>query len=142
MRVALDTNVLVSAIATRGLCADLLGAILAEHRLIVGATVLDELKRVLEETIRIPSELRSEVESLVRREAIIAGPAEPLRIKIRDKSDLPVLAEAIAAGAEVLVTGDNDLLEIAVAVPIRILSPRGFWEMLREEPAAYRVAMA
>ncbi len=40
MRVALDTSVLVSAVAARGLCADVFNLILAEHDLIVGETVL------------------------------------------------------------------------------------------------------
>ena len=43
MRVFLDTNVLVSAIATRGICADLLRSVAAERELIVGEVVLVEL---------------------------------------------------------------------------------------------------
>jgi hypothetical protein len=35
LRVFLDTNVLVSAFATRGLCADLLELVLLQHELIV-----------------------------------------------------------------------------------------------------------
>lgn len=44
MRVALDTNVLVSAVATRGLCADVFNLVLAEHHLVVSVTVLSELQ--------------------------------------------------------------------------------------------------
>ena len=47
MIVCFDTNVLVSAVATRGLCADIVNAALAEHQLIVGETVLMELRQVL-----------------------------------------------------------------------------------------------
>ena len=47
MRVFLDTNVLVSAFATRGLCADVLRLILAEHTLVTGEVVLRELRRAL-----------------------------------------------------------------------------------------------
>jgi type 1 glutamine amidotransferase len=43
VRIALDTNVLVSAVATRGLCADILNLVLAKHQLVVGVTVLAEL---------------------------------------------------------------------------------------------------
>lgn len=42
MRVALDTNVLVSAIGTRGLCADLMRLVLRDHELVVGEQVLLE----------------------------------------------------------------------------------------------------
>ncbi|MGH8195248.1 MAG: putative toxin-antitoxin system toxin component, PIN family [Woeseiaceae bacterium] len=133
MKVALDTNVLVSAVATRGLCADIFNLVLAEHQLVVGETVLAELKRVLRQKMRVPSETVQEFDALLRREAIVAGKAKALTVTIRDKSDVPVLAEAVGGGAEILVTGDRDLLEITGKLPIRILTPRGFWQQLRDD---------
>jgi len=47
VRVFLDTNVLVSAFATRGVCADLVRFVLAEHTLVTSEVVLRELRRVL-----------------------------------------------------------------------------------------------
>ena len=135
MRVALDTNVLVSAVATRGLCADLLNLVLAEHELIVGEAVLAELRRVLTEWIRVPGKTIDEFISLLRQESIVVKKAEPFPIKIRDKDDVVVLSEAIAGGAEALVTGERDLLEFTDELPLQIVSPRGFWEQLRENTA-------
>jgi uncharacterized protein len=132
VRVALDTNVLVSAVATRGLCADVFNLVLAEHELIVGETVLSELTRVLREKIRVPSKTIDEFVALLRQEATVVKKAEQLTVKIRDKTDLPVLSEAVAGNAEVLVTGDADLTAIAEELPLQILSPRGFWEQLRK----------
>lgn len=131
MKVALDTNVLVSAFATRGLCADLLYAILAEHQLMVGATVLAELRRVLRDKMKVPSGVVHDVDTFLRREAQVVDHAPMLAMKLRDKSDISVLAEAIAGAADVLVTGDRDLLDIAAGAPIPIASPREFWEQLR-----------
>ena len=131
MKVALDTNVLVSAVATRGLCADIFNLVLAEHKLVVGVTVLGELRRVLLQKIRVPSDIIDEFEALLRRDAVIVGKSKPLAIKIRDKTDVPVLTEAAAGGAVVLVKGDSDLIEVADEAPIRIVTPRGFWEQLR-----------
>ena len=42
MRVFLDTNVLLSAFAARGLCADVFRTVLAEHELITSEFVLGE----------------------------------------------------------------------------------------------------
>ncbi len=131
MRVALDTNVLVSAVATRGLCADVLNLVLAEHELIVGEAVLAELRRVLTERVRVPGKTIDEFVSLLRQESTVVKKAEPFPIKIRDKDDLVVLSEAIAGSAEALVTGDRDLLDLTDELPLQILSPRGFWEQLR-----------
>ena len=134
MKVALDTNVLVSAVATRGLCADIFKLVLAQHQLIVGETVLRELQRVLQEKLRVPHKVSRELDALLRREAVVVAEVSPLSIAIRDETDVPVLAEAVAGGAEVLVTGDRDLLEIEEGeLPIRILSPRGLWELVRED---------
>ena len=47
MRVFLDTNVLVSAVATRGLCADVLREILVSHQLVISSPLIDELENVL-----------------------------------------------------------------------------------------------
>jgi putative PIN family toxin of toxin-antitoxin system len=131
VRVAFDTNVLVSAVATRGLCADIFNLVLAEHQLIVGETVLAEVRRVLKQKMRVPDDIIAEFEALLRAEAFVVAKAKTVSIPVRDKSDMPVLAEAISGNAEVLVTGDRDLLEVTAKVPLHILSPRGLWERLR-----------
>jgi putative PIN family toxin of toxin-antitoxin system len=133
VRVALDTNVLVSAVAARGLCADVFNLVLAEHQLIVGETVLAELRRVLREKIRVPNKIIDEFDALLRQEGLVVTKAKHLAVTIRDLSDVPVLSEAVAGNAEVLVTGDRDLLEVAEKLPIQILSPRGLWELLRHD---------
>ena len=131
MKVFLDTNVLVSAVATRGLCADIFQAILANHDLVVGETVLTELQRVLRKKLQASADTVEEMDGFLRREAIVVGDAPALDVVIRDPADAAVLAEAVAAEVDVLVTGDRDLLDIAATAPVRILSPRGFWEELR-----------
>ena len=135
MKIALDTNVLASAVATRGLCADILNLVLTKHQLVVGVTVLAELNKVLRQKMRVPTEIAQELDALLRREAMVVGKTKALSVTIRDKSDVPVLAEAVAGRAEVLVTGDLDLLEITGKLPIRILTPRGLWEQLRSDAA-------
>jgi predicted nucleic acid-binding protein len=48
---------------------------------------------------------------------------------VRDPDDTWVLASAIQARADVLVTGGKDLLDIAHLVQMpRIIRPRGFWD--------------
>ena len=54
MKVYLDTNVLVSAFATRGLSADLFESVLVGHDLVLGNRVVDELQRSLQRKLRLP----------------------------------------------------------------------------------------
>lgn len=130
MRVFLDTNVLVSAFATRGLCEDVLRLVLTEHMLVTGEVILDEVSRVLLSRFRMPRERIDEVLEFLRSYEVIARPAEPSSLKVRDEEDRWILATAIAGAADVLVTGDRDLLDVARRAPLRILAPREFWELV------------
>jgi putative PIN family toxin of toxin-antitoxin system len=49
--------------------------------------------------------------------------------KIRDMDDRPLLRAAIAAKADILITGDKDFLESGVRVP-RIMTPAEFLDMV------------
>jgi putative PIN family toxin of toxin-antitoxin system len=130
LKVCLDTNVVVSAVATRGMCADLLHVILAEHELVLGETVMAELRRVLSRKIGLSKETIRELETLLRRQATVVTAREAVSSKTLDAADAAVLAEAATAAVDVLVTGDRDLLEMADS-PVTIVSPRGLWERLR-----------
>ena len=133
MRVFLDTNVLVSALATRGLCSDVLEAVLADHEFILGETVLTEVQRVLTQKFGISPGIARELDEFLRREAVVIADPRQLGLTLRDPADIPVLEQAIAGRADVVVTGDHDLLDVATELPTRVLSPRGFWEHLRME---------
>ncbi|HKO31210.1 MAG TPA: putative toxin-antitoxin system toxin component, PIN family [Nitrospiraceae bacterium] len=128
MKIFLDTNVLVSGFATRGLCADLIRLVLAEHELVVGEVVLRELKRVLTRKIELPAETIQEIIAFLEQQTVQPTPKAVSSIPVRDEDDQWVLASALAAKVEVLVTGDKDLLDIAAKVTgLTITDPRGFW---------------
>ena len=97
MRVFLDTNVLVSAVATRGICADLLRLVASEHDLVVGEVVLTELRRVLAIRMRLPADRLDEVETFLRTYEVIAKPDAMDPVPVRDEADRWVLANARAA---------------------------------------------
>lgn len=132
MRVFLDTNVLVSGFATRGLSADLVRLLLAEHELLTGEVVLEETRRVLTEKFGVPGDTADQIESLLRRRHVEPVPDSKPPVEVRDPDDEIVLASAIAAEAEILITGDKDLLDVAGRVDaLRIMTPRTFWEEVR-----------
>lgn len=133
MKVFADTNFLVSAFATRGLSADAFQLILADHELITGEYVIKELKNVLRNKLKLPAGTIAEAEKLLRRHTIIPMPDAPSEIEVRDEDDRWVLASALMSEADVLITGDKDLLSIGDQVDqLKILTPRDFWELLQE----------
>ena len=134
MRIFLDTNVLVSAYTARqGFCAELLELILTDPRcfLLTGEVNLSELRAVLR---RRPFSLGTtrinEIESEIKDQTIIPKPRRPSVIPERDPNDRWVVASAIAGSADLLVTGDKDLLDVAEQSSLPIITPRECWERL------------
>ncbi|MBM4245657.1 MAG: putative toxin-antitoxin system toxin component, PIN family [Deltaproteobacteria bacterium] len=131
MRVCLDTNVLVAAFATRGLCADVFRTVLTEHDLVLGEVILVELRRALRGKLKLSEDRLALVEAVLGNVPVVPTPVRPDPIKLRDPSDGWIIATALDSAADVIVTGDRDLLDVRDAAPLPIVDPRSFWEMLR-----------
>jgi putative PIN family toxin of toxin-antitoxin system len=133
MRVFADTNFLVSAFATRGLSADVFQVILAEHEIMTGEFVITELFRALTEKLNVSDKIAHEAEQLLRQHHIEPVPDQPSEIHVRDEDDRWVLESAIRAKADVLITGDKDLLDVSNKVEeLKIITPREFWELIQK----------
>jgi putative PIN family toxin of toxin-antitoxin system len=130
VRVLLDTNVIVSAVTTRGLCADVFRIVLAAHELVTCAQVIQEVRRILRIKFGVPEPLIAEYLELIGQDAIVAEFAGLPDLPIQDQDDAEIVAAAIGARAEVLVTGDHELQGLKNLGQLRILSPRAFWEEL------------
>jgi predicted nucleic acid-binding protein len=80
----------------------------------------------------VPETSVREIAAFLRASAsFAAAPAQPPPVRIRDPDDAVILSEALAVRADVLVTGDKDLLEAGEVPGISILDPRGFWQFVR-----------
>lgn len=131
MKVFADTNFLISAFATRGLSADVLSLVITNHELIMSKLVLQELSEKLSSKLKLPRADILEIEAFLRTFTII-DPKEKSTYQLRDPDDEWILAAALEGKADVLITGDRDLLDEANSIPeLKILTPRGFWELLK-----------
>ncbi|MFN2526355.1 MAG: putative toxin-antitoxin system toxin component, PIN family [Actinomycetota bacterium] len=132
MRVLLDTNVIISAILFGGVPRQAIEAALTgEIDLVTSPPLLAELEGVLSRRFSFPSTMaaliRAEIESL--SEVVEAAPIQQVT---RNAADDQVLAAAISADAEVIVTGDKELLELKSYEGCRIEAPRSFIERLEK----------
>jgi len=71
LKVFLDTNVLASSIATRGLCSELLEIVIHDHELLTCRPMLRELERVLTEKLRLPEPVVAGFLGLLKAEATV-----------------------------------------------------------------------
>jgi putative PIN family toxin of toxin-antitoxin system len=128
VRAVFDTNVLIAAFVAEGICSKLLiRSRKGQFNLIVCPVILREFERVL---IKKFSATRNETRDalLIVSEAIhgVVHPPPLGQSVCRDPDDDIILACALEAKADYLVTGDEDLLELKVFKGIRIVTPRDF----------------
>ncbi len=133
MRVLLDTNVLVSAILFGGTPRRLMeAASRGELELVTSPGLLAELERVLlrkfEFASTVTSSIRGELEALCMVVEVAALPEV-----VADPADDEVLAAAIG-GAQFVVTGDKELLDVGTHQQVTLVSPARFLEMWQERP--------
>ena len=133
MKVCLDAPLLAAAFTTRGLCADLLRLILARHRLVASRAGLADVRRLLTERLGVPAIVADQVPPFLREYAEISIPAEPWPDV--DPAQGWLLALAIHAGSDVLVTHSRTLVERAPALPLPVMGPRDCWQRLRTDGA-------
>ena len=127
MTIVLDTNVIVAGLVTNGLCQDVLRQCIAMDAIVSSPQLLDELERTLQRKFSLTPEARAflaRLRSSIRtvEPALLASPV------CRDPDDDIVLATALAGDADLIVTGDNDLLVLVSFRRIRIVTPRTFLE--------------
>ena len=76
MKVVLDTNVLLAAFATRGLCEAVFEACLSSHELVLSDHILGELRRHLRGKFKMPPRQVDAILALLREQATIVRPAK------------------------------------------------------------------
>jgi len=128
VRAVFDTNVLVAAFITEGICSKILmRGRKKQFHLIACPVILREFEQVL---IKKFSTARNEARSALQiiSEAIhsIERPSQLVQSVCRDPDDDAILACALEGRADYLVTGDVDLLELKFFKGIRIVTPRDF----------------
>ena len=133
MKVFPDTNVLVSAVTTRGICADVLREVFSVHELFISEHIVNEVRTVLRKKFGIHQELIDNFIEILSQDTTMVSSGYLPEISLQDKDDLPVLGAAINSGAEILVTGDKELLDLCLIEGLQIRSPRQFWEMVKSK---------
>ena len=129
MRLVADTNVVVSALLWRGTPYALFKAA-EDHELEFSTSraLLDELEEVLArrkltKAIRVTGSTRVDLLKDYQELAHIVTPAQTRRIVLADVDDDAVIACALAAHADLIVSGDKRLRNIKTYQGIPIVSP-------------------
>ena len=137
MKLVVDTNTIISGSLWQGPPARLVSAALSgQNKMFLSLPLLFELRETLQHP-KFAQRLAGKGETpdtlMIRfraacHEALPASIIPPA--ELRDPNDIHVLACAVASGADIIVTGDKDLLALKMFEGIPILKPREALEKL------------
>ena len=133
MRVVLDTNVLISALAFPGSKPDqILSRIRrGEMELFISPFILSELDRVLQKKFRLTNKEAQDRVNAISSMAHLVQPTEQIQVVTAKDDDNRILECAMKAQADFLVTGDKEhLLSLGSFRSTRIISPSEFLDLL------------
>ncbi len=129
MRVFFDTNVLLAAFLTDGLCSRILSrGRRNQFELFTCPFVLKEFEEKLRSKLSATQSEIREALSLIKEVARVVNPKKEHYVKgvCRDADDDHILACAVVAKVDLLVTGDSDLLAVRKWQGMKIITPRSF----------------
>jgi putative PIN family toxin of toxin-antitoxin system len=137
IRAVLDTNVLASGFASPlGTTGQLLQAwSKRQFELLYSEQILLELARTFEQPYfarRLTAAQRHANLTLVREEAALASITTPVSGVATHPEDDLILAAAVSARVDFLVTGDRQMQTLGSYGGVRIVSPRQFAEVLSQ----------
>lgn len=134
MKVILDTNVIIAAFATRGLCSALFELCLDRFEVVLSEAILKETATHLKGKLKLPEAQCNMIDAYLRSNCSVSDIEEPDPSACRDKNDLHVLGLAQHVSADFIVTGDKDLLELIRYGDTEIVTPREFWVVTKRGP--------
>jgi len=128
VKAVFDTNVLIAAFLTEGVCSGLLiRARKQAFNLVLCDDIIREFEGILIKKFKLTSTDISEISAIVSEAASeILHKLGPIPNICRDPNDDIIIACAIDAAADYIVTGDEDLLTLKRYKDIVIINPRNF----------------
>lgn len=127
MIIVFDTNVILAGFLTHGASAEVIEHCIAEHEVFISAFILDEVEDKLRNKFRFPPAKVADLLRYLRDQLKVIEPEKLTSPACRDPDDDMILATGVAARADCIVSGDNDLLDMKQYQQIPIIKPAEFW---------------
>ena len=128
MRIVCDTNVLISGVLFGGKPRRILSlAARGRITICISTAILAEVEEVLlrPKFALSPARISATLE-LFQQTFLHVSPSRHFQVVEDDPDDDAIIEAAVAANAEVIVTGDKHLLKIGKWREIEMLTPEGF----------------
>ena len=125
MKIILDTNVIISAFISQGLANRLFEKCLENHEIFISDWIEDEVLEKFNTKFIIPKEMLHKIKNYLQNyfQKVVIN-KEDIPDICRDKDDNNILALAENINANIIITGDKDLLVLKKYKNIEIIDPR------------------
>lgn len=136
-RIVLDTSVLISSVLlTNSVPAKAVRLALRSGTVLVSQDTLTELSAVLKRPSILATMTAKQGDDYLSAYAAAAELTEVTTIvtACRDPDDDKILALAVSGQADIIITGDTDLLVLDPFQGVRILAPRAYLESHESKP--------
>ncbi len=139
LHVVFDSVVAVSAFLTDGLAADVVSQCEENAILYTSEEILWEIRRVLLEKPHIRNRYHYSSEQVevfinhLRNISTVVVELPEIRVMERDPKDDMIIACAVAASVDYIISRDRDLLDLGSYQQIQIIAPKELMQILRSE---------
>jgi len=129
VRLFFDTNVIISAIVSRGLSFDVIKDSVYKHEGFYTDYLLKETRKVLSSKFPLSDETVKGAVSLIKKYFTKGKTSYKVDKICRDPEDNQILADVAANEIDILITGDKDLLVLKNYKTTKIILPVDYWKL-------------
>ena len=129
MKLVFDTNIYISAFVITGSLAEkaILKVIRENYRLFISKEIVDEVLSVLSKKFDYNKEILSRTAIFLSEIAELIKTHDKVYI-LKDESDNRIIECAVSAEADIIVSGDKEILSLKEYKGIKIMTLREFLE--------------
>lgn len=128
MRIKFDTNIIFSSLITQGLSTCVLDICIDKHYLFISQFIIDEVVDKLKNKFKTKSKDIKKIKSFLLSTFTRIKPKGEKPEACRDIDDNNILHLSESIHADLIITGDKDLLILKSFKQTAIVSPRIFME--------------
>ncbi len=128
MKVIFDTNVILSSFITHGLSARVLDICIDHHKLYISAFIINEVTTKLKEKFKVNTKDINKSKEFLLNNFEVVNPRGTMPKICRDIDDNNILHLAEFIKADLIITGDKDLLVLKKYKKTLIITPRDYME--------------
>ena len=129
MRILVDTNVIVSGFIAKGVCFEILEDLVYSHTPLITSFVLAECHKVFLHKFHLSKTTVTSMLHVMERYFKKGENSTKILKVCRDPDDNQLFADALINKANIILSGDKDLLSMYEYEGIRVIAPKDYWKL-------------